>query len=138
MFINEQVEDDVQRRMLAGQFLHATRRRMNAHQQLVERQHVAFRHDELAVENRPRRFERKQRLDDLRKIAIERLSRLRAKLDARAIPERQAAEAIPFGLVLPLRAFGKARDELRFHCGVIGRKRKDHCDLNDAYDLGRA
>ena len=112
--------------MLAGQFLHATRRRMDTHQQLVERQHIPFRHDELAVENAARRIERLQRLDDLRKVAIERLSRFRAKVYARAIFECQAAETVPLRLVLPLRTFGKTRDELRLHCRVIGGERKDH------------
>src|SRR6185312_8136142 len=54
--VGEYVEGDEARRRLARQLLDAALRRMEAHLQAVERQGIALRHDELAVENElPRR-----------------------------------------------------------------------------------
>ena len=58
---------------------------------------------------------RATRLDDLGKIAAERLARLGEQLDLVVGAEREAAKAVPLRLELPARPLGQRLDELRLH-----------------------
>ena len=101
--------------MLARELLDAACGGMDAHEQLVEGERVAFGHDELAVEHERFAPTARQRGDDLREIAVERLAGFRAQLDFVAILEGEAAKAVELGLVLPLAAGRQLGDELRLH-----------------------
>ena len=126
MVVDEQVENDVQRGMLARKLLDATLRRMDAHQQLVERQRLSFGDDELAVEHAPSRRQCGQRGHDFGKVALERLSGLGSQRDIAPVLEGEAPKAVPLGLVVPHCALRKLGDEPRFHRGVVHGKRKRH------------
>ena len=107
--VDEEIERDHQRGRLLGESLDAARGRMDALQQRVEREGLALRHDDLAVEHEAFCPQRPRGGDDFRKIAGERLAGFRLQLDPRAIAEDQAAEPVPFRLVVPV---GPGRDLL--------------------------
>src|SRR6185369_8530074 len=95
----------------------------------VERQYVAERDDQLAVEQEAPLLRPAKHLDDLGKIARERFPRLGRERDLIPVAARKAAEAIPLGLILPafaLRQLGReqclhrCRDGLR-HSQSIAR-----------------
>jgi hypothetical protein len=88
-------------------------------QQGVEREALPFRNDDLAVEDEGLRRELAERLDQLREVAAERLAGLGLEEHLPALPESQAAEAVPLRLVKPPRAGRDLRLGFRLH----GRKR---------------
>ena len=61
------------------------------------------------------RFSRAQHLHDLGEITAERLARLGRQRDLVAVAPREAAEAVPLGLVLPAVAVGQLGGEQRLH-----------------------
>jgi len=105
---------------------HAAFGRMDAHEQLVERQRIAFGNHELAVEDEARGRQLGDRGDDLGEIALERLPALRPQMHVRRVLEREAAESVPFGLVLPRVPLGQRGDRFRLHRRVIERDRQRH------------
>jgi hypothetical protein len=62
--------------MFLGQLLHATGRRMNAQQQVIERKAFADRNDNLPIQHKLPRPEPFHALNNLREIAAQRLSGL--------------------------------------------------------------
>jgi hypothetical protein len=88
---------------------------MNSHQQLVERKPPCERNHDLSVKNEFRGLQFRQRAGELRKIARERLARLRLQINFFTIAEGQAAEPIPLGLILPLGSHRKAGGRRGFH-----------------------
>jgi hypothetical protein len=132
--IGEQIERDHQRRRLLRQPLDPARRRMDALEQGVERERPAVRHDDLAVEHEALGAQRLGGGDDLGEIAGERLAGFRLQLDLGAVAEHQAAEAVPFRLVLPLRPGRDLVDRERLHRRKRGMQRERHTrDLPSAY-----
>ena len=103
--------------MLFGQQRNAACRRMYALQQIVERSILANQHDEFAIKHKSFRLELMRGCDDLGKIPRQRAFRLGLQFDVIAVAKQQAAEAIPFWLVLPLRSDGHFLDERRLHRG---------------------
>src|SRR5262245_10530443 len=93
---------------------------MDALQQRVEGKPAIVGTDNLAIEDELRRLQCADGLDKLRVIARQRLTGLRLQLDLVAVAEREAAEAVPFRLVLPFRSDRDLIDRQRLH----GRKRR--------------
>ena len=122
----QQIEHDQQRRRFLGELLHAARRRMDALQQRVEREHLAFGHDDLAVEHEGLGLERAHRLDHVGEIARQRLAGFRLQRDRVAVAEYEAAEAVPLRLVLPLGAGRNLIDRQGLHGGERGTQLTNH------------
>src|SRR6266404_6053197 len=107
---------------------------MNPLQQIVERKRLAMEYDDFAVEPVYGCLQFERGADQLGKVAGEVFARLRAEIDLAALAGQQAAEAVPFRLILP---FGAARNGIggtrlhrrqrrrlrRFQCGVSARGR---------------
>src|SRR6185437_4826836 len=123
---NEQIEHDVHRRRLVRQFVDAACRWMYSLEQRIERQRLAVRYDELAVEHELLCSKSSQRCHDLREVARQRLARFRSQLHLCAIAKRDAAKAIPLGLVFPFRSRWKLGDGLRLHRRVAVLEWKRH------------
>ena len=115
LVVREQVECDEQARRLFGELAHAARGRMNALEQRVEREGVAFRNHDLAVEHELLRLQLADRLGYFREIARQRLAGFRLQLDRVAVAKREAAKSVPFRLVLPLRPARDFADGHRLH-----------------------
>ena len=73
-FIHQQIENDVDARGFLAEFRDAAGRGMNAHQQIVERKISVDRDDDFAVQNELFALSRRERADEFRKIARERLA----------------------------------------------------------------
>jgi hypothetical protein len=80
-------------------------RGMQPQLQGLEGQPALDRDDDLAVEHELAGSERRDRSHDIREIAAEGLARFRAQFDVFAVPESEAAEAVPFGFIPPMFAF---------------------------------
>jgi hypothetical protein len=122
----QEVEHDQQRRSVAGEPRDTAGRRVDSLEQRVEGKRAVHRHHDLAVEDEALGFELRDRFDDLGKVAGERLAGFRLQLDLFAIAKDQAAEAVPFRLVLP---FGTGRhriDGKGFHRRERGTQREAH------------
>src|SRR5689334_3580026 len=89
--------------MLPRQFADSTLRRMYSLQQIVERQASPDRDHDLSIQYELPRLQRTQAGLHLREIARQGLPGLRLQINLIAVAERQAAESVPLGLVLPLR-----------------------------------
>src|SRR5690349_5617507 len=113
--IHQQIESDEDCWCCSCQQRNAACRWMYALQQIVERGILANQHDELAVQYEALGLELMRGGGDLGKIPRQRALRLGLQLDLIAIAKQQAAEAIPFWLVLPLRPDGHFIDERRLH-----------------------
>ena len=87
----------------------------------VERQDVADRNDQLAVEQEALLRYAVEHLDHFRKIARQRLSRLRGQRHLRPVASREAAEAVPLGLKLPALRLRAVRRRARLPSGQAGR-----------------
>src|SRR5689334_4325056 len=125
-FVDQQIEDHVQRRMLPSELVDAALRGVDAHEQFIERQRVAFGYDELSIEyERPCR-QRFQRCDDFGEIAIERLPGLRPQIYRVRVPESEAAETVELRFISPFITNRELRHELRFHRRVRGRYGQRH------------
>src|SRR5689334_2593422 len=91
---------------------------MEPHLERVEVEMPLVSNDEFAIDNETCRRQPLEPLDDLRKISAERLARFGAQIDLIAGLESEAAEAVPFGLVLPAAVLGReVGNELRLHRG---------------------
>src|SRR3954465_11106492 len=88
---------------------------MDALKQIVERELALDRHDDLAIQDEAFRVQIERSGDDLRKIALQVLAALGEHRDAAGIPREDAAEAVPLGLVLPLRSLRNLVDRPRLH-----------------------
>ena len=75
--------------------------RMQPQLQRGERQDVAHRQDQLAVEDETRLVERQESFGHLGEIARQRLARLAHQFDRIALAEGEAPESVPLGLELP-------------------------------------
>ena len=93
----------------------AARRRMDALQEVVEGESFSRRDHDLAVEHEPGRRNAAHGFDDLGEVSAEALARLRPQLDAVAVAEGEAAEAVPLRLVRPLVAPGDLLDQSGQH-----------------------
>ena len=120
----EHVEQDEQGRRLVRELADAALGRVQAHLQSVERQSVADRDGQLAVDHELPLRQLPQRLHHVREIARQRLARLGPELDLLPRPERQAAKAVPFRLEMPAGLVRKTVDEPRFHRRRPGRDRQ--------------
>ena len=78
---------------------------MQTQLQRLEGEAALDRDDDLAVEHELSGGKRRDRGRDIGEIAAEGLARFRAQFDGFAIPEGQAAEAVPFRFVPPMFAF---------------------------------
>jgi hypothetical protein len=89
---------------------------VQAHLQRIERQFAVDRNDELAIEHEVGVRERAQVHEHFREEAGEGFARLGLDFNLSAGAERQAPEAVPFGLELPAtRVRGQLRHEQSFH-----------------------
>ena len=88
---------------------------MNSLQQIIERESPIYWNDDFSVEHELVRLERLNRVDQLGKVPLERLARLRLKLDLLPVAECETPEAVPLWLVLPAVVFGDRLDGARFH-----------------------
>src|SRR5262249_36843432 len=92
---------------------------MNALQELIEIEPAMHGHGQLAVEHELPRFQATQGRHHFRKVAGKRLLSLGLQIDAFVVTKGQAAETVPFWLILPARA---SRDRLNRQC-LHGSKR---------------
>src|SRR5688500_8775812 len=99
---------------------------MDALEQIVEREGSVDRNHDFAIDHESSRTDLAHDLDDVGEIARERLSRLRNEIDAISITKHEAAESIPFRLVLPLTSRRKLVDEKRLHGRVRAGQREGH------------
>jgi len=82
-----------------------------------------MRDDQLTIEHEAPRIEGTDRRLHLGKVARQALAGPRLQLDVRAVPQRQAAKAVPFGLVLPALIARQLIDEPRLHRLEVPRDR---------------
>ena len=87
--VAQAVEQHQLRRSLSRQLRDPALCGMEPRLQRIERQYVADRHDQLAVEDEPRLIDPGDQRYDLGKVAGERLARLRQKLNRTAVAEHQ-------------------------------------------------
>ena len=123
----KQIEGEIQPWRFLRELLHTARGRVNALQQRVEGKPLAMRHDDLAVEREAIRLQLQRCGDDLGEIAREVFAGFRAQVNAAAVARQQAAEAIPFRLVLPLLAARDRVDRPRLHRHEGGRLSRALC-----------
>ena len=76
---------------------------MESLEEIVKRERAIGRDNEFSVERETRRLERAQAINDLRKVARQRLSGFRLQLDLVTIAERQATKTVPLRFILPAR-----------------------------------
>ncbi len=124
--IRQQIENLVTRRIRRREFLHPARRRMQPQLQFLEGRRPRDVDHQLAVQDEAWRRDPQQGGHDIGEIAAERLAGFRAQLDGLAVTEGEAAEPVPFRLVLPSRALGQARRAERFHGRVGEGERQRH------------
>ena len=99
---------------------------MDALLQRIKGKRARERHHQLAVEHEPLCRQMRQRVGDLGEVSPQRLARLRLQRDLAAVAKRQTAEAVPLGLVLPLRAAGDVGDCPHLHGWIA---EGDHADV---------
>jgi hypothetical protein len=121
--VHEDIEGDQQRRRLLGEPAHTRGRRVDALEQIVEREVALHRHDQLPVQHEAARGHRTHRRHDVGEIALQRLARLGPEGDRLAVAEDEAAEPVPLGLVLPARARRDLVHEPRLHGRVVEAER---------------
>ncbi len=111
---------------------------MEAHLQRVEREPAADLDDELAVDDEALERQPAEEGQRLREKAAERLAGLAAQLDRLALLEREAAESVPFRLVLPLAiVVGERLGGARLHRLRVGRQ-AERSSASGAYCVRRA
>ena len=115
VFSGQQVEYNQHRWCFSSEALHATLRRVNTLQQVVERKSPSLWHDNFTVEHETLRLQRSNRRNQFRKIAGERLAGFRLQFDLSVVAKYQAAEAVPFRLVLPVLALWNLVHGQGFH-----------------------
>src|SRR3954453_14903385 len=103
----QQIPPDERCRRLLREQLHARRRGMNPQQQRFEIETVRSGDDDLAVDHAALRQHRRERLDELRKVAVQRLQIAALQQELVFIAKHQRAEAVPFRLEEPAVAFGQ-------------------------------
>src|SRR5580765_3835322 len=101
--------------MGCGEFLNAAGGRMKAQLQFVEDERALYRDRQFAIENKTFRRNSLKGFDDIGKIAGEWLAGLRLQKDLFAVAKREATEAVPLRLVLPLVADGNFVHGSGFH-----------------------
>jgi hypothetical protein len=94
------------------------------HLQRVERECLANRDGELAVEDEAARRQSTQHRRHFREIARQRLSRFGAQIHLVAGAEGKAPKPVPFGLELPARLLRQFVDEPRLHRRQVQGQRK--------------
>ena len=124
LLVHEQVKDDQDGRELLRELPDAALGRMDPLEEIVEGEDLLDRDRDLAIQHELPRRERPNGGDDLREVAGERLAGLRLQLDGFTVLERDAPEAVPLRLVLPVAAFGDLVDEKRLHRRVRRRERQ--------------
>ena len=113
--VGQEIEGDEERRRLRRKLPYAALRWVDALQQGIERKRAIGRYDDLAVEDECRGPDGPHRLDQLRKIARQRLARFRLEFNLVAVAKDEAAEAVPFRLVLPFLPGRDFVDRQGFH-----------------------
>jgi hypothetical protein len=83
--------------------------------QRLERQRVAGGDDQLAVQQELALLHLAEHLEDLGKVAAERLAGPGRERHRLAVAAREAAEAVPFGFELPTIPLGQLGGEQGFH-----------------------
>ena len=101
--------------MLGRELPDPARRRVDALEEVVERQPAVHRDDDLAVEHESAGAEAGEHLLHVGEITRERLARLGLEPDGIAVAEGEAAEAVPFRLEEPVRTSGELVGRLRLH-----------------------
>src|SRR5207248_10981722 len=108
---------------LRGEQLHPRSGRVDAEQERLEIEAARAGDDDLAVEDAAGGNLASGRLAELREVAVERPLLAALQVWLAAVPEDEAAEAVPFRLVEPVLAGGNVLGPLRQH-GV--ERRTDH------------
>ena len=88
---------------------------MQPHLQRFKVQTIIRRDDQLAVEDELFFFHAAENVEDFGEIAAQRFARPRNHLDRLTVAPRNAAEAVPLGLILPAVALGQFCRRQRFH-----------------------
>ena len=114
MGIDQDVECGVERRRLRCEPCDAACRRMDALAERVEVEPIGRRDHQLAIEHEGRDCKAFERRDDFRKIAVERLARLRLQRNVSGRLEDDAPEAVPFRFELPAGVIRQALRRFRF------------------------
>ncbi len=99
---------------------------MDAQEEMIECEVSLVFHDDLAIEHESPSAQGKQGFHQLGEVAFQRLARLGLQADLVAIPERDAAEAIPLGFVLRFPAPRQLVSGLGLHRRVGKAKRELH------------
>ena len=122
----QRVEQHQFGRMLGCELAHPALGGMKPKLKRVERQRIADRDDELAIDQEAALLQPAKHLDHVGKVAAERLARLGGQRDLVAVAASEAAEAVPLGLELPSVAVGQLGREKRFHrrrdCRALGHR----------------
>ena len=98
---DQQIKCDQNSRCLCRQRLYPTLRRVDALEQCIERESPVLRDHELAIHDKVVGLHLQEGFDNFGKIAGQRSPRLRLQIDSPFLTKCQAAEAIPFWLILP-------------------------------------
>src|SRR5438270_6413517 len=101
--------------MRRRQFLHPTGSGMQAELQFVEGKTAANIDDELAIKDKFLGGQVQQYSRDVREVTREGLARFRLQINVVATPKSEAAETIPFRLVLPTGTDRNFINRLCFH-----------------------
>ncbi len=88
---------------------------MEAKLQFVEGKTATNVDDKFTVEDKFLRGQARQRDNDVREVARERLARFRLQINLLPSAKRQAAETVPFRFILPTVSRWNFFDRLRFH-----------------------
>src|SRR5262249_38840503 len=89
--------------------------RVNALEQVIERERAPAWHNDLAVEHELTCGNRPGARNHVREVARQRLAGLGLQLDFLAAAKHEAAKAVPFRFVLPLRPDRNGIDRGRLH-----------------------
>ncbi len=106
---------DQKRGGLCRQPLHSALGRMDALEQVVERERPVVRNHDLAIDGELVGFHVEDGFDQFGKIARQRAARLRSQIDPFAIAKHQTAKPVPFRLVLPAASGRDLVDRKRLH-----------------------
>src|SRR5438105_7026348 len=113
--ISQEIKHDQQGGRFCRQLPHPALRRMDALEQVVERERSVLRDDDLAVENKPVSFQTERRLNHVGKIARQRAAGFGLQDHLSPIAKDETTKAVPFGLIQPGAAGGDLVDRERLH-----------------------
>src|SRR5262249_47848498 len=117
VFVDKNVKDKQYCRVFRRVLARASATTGETRKKVVEGQHAIDRDHQLAVQHKPRRLQRSKGIRNLWKVGREQLGRLRMNFDLLSSSDLQAAEPIPFWLVLPALAIWNRGRGNSFHRG---------------------